>query len=499
MANLTNEEISLIAQQVKTMLLEEATDVGNLETTENFDAATSLPMVQGNTLKKVGVKSYLDRIEWDISGRIIPWFGRKWVKGYSSLVGTPIGDIDLGTVLAHELGLGGYLVQNNHTRTKLKASNHNLLDNGGAADLTGAAGHYHWGWNAPFFYQRYEDETYEYETISLGGPRRGYWNYYIPVGSRSCAGYATMDRTNSILKSVVNNTEQFRGGNNDSSKDGAWNSLLGLPATVMMISGFRDAARRNGTLWFANERVMQFVTAMLKRIIFGNRNIQAAFNPTLDANGLRQGGTGIGADLPSNWGNWGYYPYIPLSAGVEQGDLTGIFSATINDEGTQRTINNIPSFYGLKNDYKYLYCMSENMLLECNADGSQSLFIDDNIDGSLMNLSSVAGLRKVATSPAQASGAWIWPKKYKMDHLSFFPEEDGGSGSTYYGDGYYNPAATSGLRGAGLLGGADVGGLAGSLYLDGNDGVGGAYAHWGAFLCEWAEAFSTEPVFCSEG
>ena len=167
MANLTNEEITLIAQQVKTMLLEGATDVGNLETTENFDAATSLPMVQGNTLKKVSVKSYLDSIEWDISGRIIPWFGRKWAKGNSSPVGTPIGDIDLGTVLAHELGLGGYLVQNNHTRTKLKASNHNLLDNGGAADLTGAAGHYQWGWNAPFFYQRYEDETYEYETRLL--------------------------------------------------------------------------------------------------------------------------------------------------------------------------------------------------------------------------------------------------------------------------------------------------------------------------------------------
>lgn len=430
-----------------------------------------------------------------ISGKT-PWFGRKWPKANSSPIGTAIGDFDLGQVLAHELGLGGYLVTNAHARTKLSATTHTLLENGAAADLTGAAGHYQWGWNVPMYGQVYEDDYYKYETISLGGPRPGMWNYYIPVGSRSCAGYAAMDRTNSILMSVVNNSTQFRGGNNDSAKDGAWNSQLGMPVTNMNISNLRAAARRNGTLWFANERTMQYVTAMLKRIILGTRNIQAGVNSALDANGLRQGGTGSGADLPSNWANWGYYPYIPLSAGVEQGDLTGIFSATINDEGTQRTIGNIPSFYGLKNDYKYLWCMSENMLLQCNADGSQSLFIDNNIDGTLMSLESVANLTQIATSPAQAAGAWNYPKDYTLKNLTFFPKENGASESTYYCDGYYNPAATSGLRGAILLGFAYTGGVAGSLCLSGDYGVSAAAAYWGAFLCEWAEAFTTEPFWC---
>lgn len=429
-----------------------------------------------------------------ISGKV-PWFGRKWQKSASSPVGTAVGDIDFGKMLPSLLGLGGYLVTNNHQRTKLDPDNHALLASGGAADLTGAAGHYQWGWNVPFFYQIYEDETYVYETISITGPRPGMWNYRIPVGSRSCAGYATMDRTNSILMSVVNTAAQFRGGNNDSSKDGQWNTQLGLPATNMNIASFRTAARRNGTLWFANERAMMYITAALKRIIFGSRNIQAAFNSTLDANGLRQGGTGDGCGLPSSWVNWGYYPYIPLSAGVEQGDLTGIFSATINDEGTQRTISNIPSFYGLKNDYKYLYCMSENMLLQCNADGSQSLFIDNDIDGSLMNLDSVTGLTKIATGPAQASAAWNYPKRHTMKNLSFFPLENGASGSTYFCDGYYNPAATSGLRGALLLGYAGTGDFAGSLFLNGGAGVSDAHADYGACLCEWAEAFTTEPVW----
>ena len=268
----------------------------------------------------------------------------------------------------------------------------------------------------------------------------------------------------------------------------------------MAISAFRTAARKNGTLWFANERVMQYVTAALKRIIFGNRNIQAAFNGTLDANGLRQGGTGQGINLPNDWnGHFAYYPYIRLDVGIDRGDLTGILSTEITENGVQKTIDNIPSFYGLKNDYKYLYCMSENMLLQCNADKSQSLFVADMIDGSDMNLGSVAGLRQVAKGPVAASAGWQYAKNYVLKDLAFFPgEELGGSSSTYFCDGYYNPAATRGLRGALLLGRADHGDYAGSLYLHGGAAVSTAYARWGAFLCEWAEAFTTQPFWAKE-
>jgi len=426
----------------------------------------------------------------------VPWFGRKWNKSQSTPVGQPIGDFDLGQTLAHELGLGGYLVQNDHTRVKLSAANHNLLENGSSADLTGAAGHYHWGWNVPFYYQYYEDYTYEYETISLGGPRKGMWNYYIPVGSRSCAGYATMDRTNSKLVSFVNPTAQYRGGNNDSSLDSSFNSQLGKPATNLSIDAFRTAARKNGTLWFANERVMVFVTGMLKRLIFGNRNIQAVFNDTLDANGLRQGGTGVGIDSVTSWDSvWHYYPYVNLNVGVDQGDFTGLLSTTINDNGTQKTIGNIPSFFGLKNDYKYLACMCENALLQCNADKSQSLFISNNIDGSNMSLTSVANLVKIATGPAAAAVGWLYPKTMTLKNLAFFPKEAGGSISTYWCDGYYSPAADSGLRGALLLGNADNGDYAGSAFLYGNYAPSDAGAFWGAFLCEYAEAFTTQPIW----
>lgn len=434
-----------------------------------------------------------------VSGSL-PWFGRKWAKGNSSPVGTPIGDFDLGQSLAKQLGLGGYLVTDGHQRTKLSPTNHNLLETGGSADLTGGAGHYQWGWNVPFYYQVYEDDNYLNETVSLGGPRPGFWNYYIPVGSRSCAGYAAMDRTNAKLMSVVNSTAQFRGGNNDASLDAAFNSQLCKPATNMNIFDFRTAARKNGTLWFANERVMQYITAALKRIIFGNRNIQAAFNATLDANGLRQGGTGPGIDMPTSWDNtWKYFPYVNMNVGIDQGDFTGILSTTINDNGMQKTIGNIPSFYGLKNDYKYLWCMSENMLLQSNADKSQTLYVSDNIDGSNMNLSSVAGLTQIGKGPVASAAGWQFAKDYTLKDLAFFPkEEPGGSHSTFYCDGYYNPAATSGLRGAYLLGSAGSGDNAGSVCLHGSYAPSVASAYWGAFLCEYAEAFTTQPVWCVE-
>lgn len=434
-----------------------------------------------------------------ISGSL-PWFGRKWSKGNASTVGSPVGDFDLGQVLAKQLGLGGYIVTDAHKRTKLSPTSHNLLETGGAADLTGGAGHYQWGWNVPFYYQVYDDDNDIYETVSLGGPRPGFWNYYIPVGSRSCAGYAAMDRTNAKLMSVVNSTAQFRGGNNDASLDAAFNSQLCKPATNMSITSFRTAARKNGTLWFANERVMQYITAALKRIIFGNRNIQAAFNGTLDANGLRQGGTGNGIDMPASWSDvWNYYPYVNLDVGIDQGDFTGILSVTINDNGTQKAIGNIPSFYGLKNDYKYLFCMSENMLLQNNADKSQTLYVSDNIDGSSMNLSSVAGLTQIGKGPVASASGWQYAKEYTLKNLAFFPKEElGGSSSTFYCDGYYNPAETSGLRGAGLLGGAYNGSTAGSVCLHGNYAVSVASACWGAFLCEYAEAFTTQPVWCVE-
>ena len=421
------------------------------------------------------------------------WCGCRWRKDYLTTEGEPCGSIPKIERMAELFGLGGYLVRNDHSRRKLASDTHNQFADGGTALLDGTMGHYQWGSGTTIYYAFWEDETYLYEAVDTK-PIPGQLNYKIPIFSRSCAGYATIDRTNNILVSYINNTAQYRGGNNDASLDSLFNSQLGKPATNIAVPTAATYARKNGTLWFANERVAFAITAILKRIYFHNRSIQAAYNATLTSDGLHQGGTGDGCGLPSDWNNdWHFYPYIPLSAGVEKGDFVGTFSHSITDKAGARTISGIPSFLGLKNDYKYLGCIEEDTLLVCNSDKSQGVYIDNNIDGHTFDVSTVNGKLFVGTTPPKEEAGWIGIKKIHLGNLCNFPLEVGTTATTGYGDSYYNPAATSGLRGASRLGGADRGGGAGSVYLNGSLAPSVAYANYGVSLCEFKEAFSTEP------
>ena len=139
--------------------------------------------------------------------------------------------------------------------------------------------------------------------------------------------------------------------------------------------------------------------------------------------------------------------------------------------------------------------MTEDELLQCNVDGSQTLFVDDVIDGHLFDFSTVTGKTVVGTTPTCSSANWNFIKRMDLENLAMVPVEVGGTESTYYGDGYYNPASTSGLRGAVRLGDAGSGGLAGSCMLYGDLAPSSAYAGWGFALCEFQKAFSTKPTF----
>ena len=421
------------------------------------------------------------------------WAGCRWRKDSATTEGEPCGSIAKLERLAEIIGLGGYLVQNDHSRRKLSAANHNFFANGDAASLAGDMGHYQWGWSETLYYAHWEDDDYLYEAIDVK-PIPGKRNYIIPPGSRSCAGYATIDRVNGNLVSFVSSDPQYRGGNNNAALDELFNSQLCKPATQKSISAFATAARKNGNMWFANSRVMLFMTAAIKRIIFHNRNIQAAVNNTLTIEGLRQGGTGNGVGSVTSWANdWSYYPYIPLSAGVGLGDMVGVFSVEIDDNGTVKNIGGIPSFYGLKNDYKYLGCMEEDVLL-LNTEKKQGVYISHEIDGSVFDLSSVVGKTLAGQTPVATSAGWSYISKLNLEGLVMFPLEVGASGTTGYADGYYNPAADSVLRGAFCLGDANGGDHAGSAFLYGYYAPSNAIAFLAACLCEFARPFSTMPT-----
>ena len=86
------------------------------------------------------------------------------------------------------------MVKNNHSRRKLNKSDHRYYDDGSPVDFTGADGHYQWGWGVGIYYASWSDANYEYEAFD-DRPIPGVPCVYIPVGSRSCAGYAQLDRT----------------------------------------------------------------------------------------------------------------------------------------------------------------------------------------------------------------------------------------------------------------------------------------------------------------
>ena len=421
------------------------------------------------------------------------WFGCKWPVGNGNSAGTPVGNLLRLAHMQQIFKIGGYMVKNDHSRKKLHPADHRHYEDGGAVKFDGTDGHYQWGWGVGIYYAAWSDAEYDYEAFD-DRPIPGVPCVYIPVGSRSCAGYAQLDRTNNKLVSYINKTAQYRGGNN-SNWDETYRSLLGKPVTNIGMPTLRNYARANGDMWFTSERVMLFITGALARIYFHNRNIQAGYNATLTADGLHQGGLGQGADYPSNWGSdWGYNPYIDLDCGIEKGDFTGLLSATIKDsEGNNVAVTGIPCFMGLKNFYKYLWTMTEDELLVCQEDGSQALYVENLIDGSLFDISGAGTHLLIGKTPVYSSANWSYIKKISFDHLSGMPIEVGGSGSTFYADGYYNPNVheAGALRGALRLGNANYGDSAGSLYLNGDHAPSDARARVGAVLCEFTEPFST--------
>lgn len=421
------------------------------------------------------------------------WFGCKWPVGNGNSEGTPEGNLLRLAHMQQIFKIGGYMVKNDHSRKKLHPGDHRHYEEGGDVDFTGGHGHYQWGWGVGLYYATWNDGTYKHEAFD-DRPIPGVPCVYIPVGSRSCAGYAQLDRTNNKLVSFINKTAQYRGGNN-SNWDNTYRSLLGKPVTNTGMPTLRSYARENGTMWFTSERVMLYITGALARVYFHNRNIQAAYNANLTSDGLHQGGLGQGASYPSNWStDWGYNPYIDLDCGIEKGDFTGLLSTTIKDpEGADVSVTGIPCFMGLKNFYKYLWTMTEDELLVCQADGSQAFYVEENIDGSLFDISGAGTHLLIGKTPVHASASYSYIKDISTDYLSGMPVENGGSGSTYFADGYYNPVGENGsVRGSLRLGYAHHGGDAGSCMLAGHHAPSLAYANGGAVLCEFTEAFSTK-------
>ncbi|MDR0939902.1 MAG: hypothetical protein LBN29_11255 [Mediterranea sp.] len=359
---------------------------------------------------------------------------RRWNVNHASPKGEAYGDIDYLRDLPGLLGLGCYLVSPNREFRKLDPTDHHKLATGEPAALDGTMGDYMWCWNTHYYAFWTEGEWY-YEAVSLK-PIPGRENYRVPRGGISALSGGVIDREKGTLCSVVSNEPRYRGGDNDASKDGAYNTLLGRIATNIASSAFSAYARKKGEGWEAGWFTHLAVVGYLFRVIFGTRDVQEDFSPDKDKDGLYQGGLGLGNGLSYAWWqpHFDQWPFMPTSAGVELADACGrtTYAVTGNDGTVVATVK-IPCFFGLKSFYGSNLLMENGLLGVPDNDHGYIYVARSWYDGANLYTTPNEKMVKAASYPL-TNGTAQFISKISMRNLCHFPTEIGATASTGYAD-----------------------------------------------------------------
>lgn len=424
---------------------------------------------------------------------------RRWKIGYASPIGEAVGNIDYLRELPSLLGLGCYLVDDAHNRRKLDPTDHYKLATGETAKLDGSMGQYMWGWRTPFYIAWWVEGDYFYLAASLK-PIPGRSNYLIPVASKSAFNCGVMDRTNQKLCSLLSTNAQYRGGNGSAitatghtaSSDNL--SMLGYAATGIGTANFESFAAKRGSGWGAGWYWIETVTLVLTELIFGTRNIQTSFNANKDSKGLYQGGLGIGVTGMSAWEDYnGWYPIVPLSAGMELADGIGVSNYAVQkSDGSTAYTAPVPVFFGLKNPYGHLYLGKNHIIGVKNADKSYSFYVAKS-SLSAWNYSTTSEMLHVGDLAGVDTASWSYISALNFEGLAGMPSECNASASTYYADGCYRDNAVSGFRSPLGSGGAGPGSGAGLAYFHGDSAPSSSRADLSSPLCEVQGDFDPRP------
>jgi hypothetical protein len=372
----------------------------------------------------------------------------------------------------------------------LSSTDSTKTETGSAADLTGASGMVMV--EIPAYYSKYEFDGTDYSVLLS--------EYALPGFKKvrkiyKSAYHATVDRTTSTYKlaSVVNTTASFRGGNNTSTWDDTYRSLLGMPATSISLTNFRAYARNRGTAglngagWNCDLYEARQSIFWLFVVEYATRNCQAAFNAEPDANGYKQGGLGPGV-TEINGTKWsafnGYNPFIPCGITNSLGNKTGVVTYTMPDEyntGVTTTVS-VPSYRGIENPFGHIWSWTDGILVSVqSADGGGRSILYTCDDPAKFSSTSVADYREEGDIP-RGNG---FIKTYLGGSRGIILPKEVGGGSTTYGCDYFYTSVptTTTLRGV-LFGGSAVDGGSAGLSNAGTYNVPtNAGAHLGSRLC----------------
>lgn len=212
---------------------------------------------------------------------------------------------------------------------------------------------------------------------------------YTLVKKQYVSAYeATVDRTNTStlkLASVVNTTANFRGGNNDATKDEAENTQLGMPVTATSRANFRKYARNRatGTKWNMLDFFATNTIWLLYSIEYANWNSQLAFNAALTNDGFKQGGLGNGVTNvnETDWNTFNnYYPIIPCGTSDALGNKTGEVEYTLPSTFKPDNVVKVkvPRYRGIENPFGHIWKNVDGVIFDIKSDsdgGTSTIYL----------------------------------------------------------------------------------------------------------------------------
>lgn len=264
---------------------------------------------------------------------------------------------------------------------------------------------------------------------------------------------AALQRSTNKLCSVVNDSADYRGGDNNAAWDGTYRSLLGRPATNITRGNFRKYARnRNAAAtaeWNCYTYLVHKTITWLFVVEYATLNSQADYNAELTAEGFRQGGLGAGV---SNWDyiQWQNYnifnPFAPCGFTDSIGNGTGVMDyTTLDKNGEVFKVSSVPRYRGIENPFGHIWKWTDGCNFEINpteANGGNGLhkaYICN--DPTLFQDTNYDGYQFIGNMPTKGSGI----KEIVFgEGGEILPTKLGGGSTIYFCDDYlYNTINTT--------------------------------------------------------
>lgn len=391
------------------------------------------------------------------------WYGVEWDVTNSSPNLTRIGNLELHKTLPIQSQFKGCVSQGTTIQYYLDANDWSKKEDGTESVLDGTDGVVRV--HTPKFYHKTEVEGNKRRVMVSLEQIDSTWeetpamliDAYRPtmIVTAVSSGYLNTLSLNTLV-SVVNNTTNLRGGNNDSSYDtylstDPFRTQLNKPRTALTRANARNRARQSGSE-LMNFEQYQWIFYWLYVIEYASFNSQAAFNSNLTAEGYHQGGLGSGVTI-ANWDYWTYYnknyPIIPCGYCNEFGNGTGVKTAIVTfptaEDGstTQEYSFQVPRWRGFDNPFGDIWTNLDGVVIDTPTTGAT----DESIFPTFYSVSNpdnyvdtVDGISAVANKKLQVSRTQNYITRWNDENgqINMVPSQStGGSSTTYMCDYLY--------------------------------------------------------------